>query len=76
MKKILIWSLSLLLAACNSYSSSYKEQSMTSSSNSILENLKFECKHEVHPPLSAETQQLYNYAYYHDLHHMWGEKRW
>ncbi|OOF82011.1 hypothetical protein BKG92_07390 [Rodentibacter ratti] len=70
-----MWSLSLLLAACNSYFPSYKEQSMTSSSNSILENLTFECKHEVRPPLSPETQQLYNYAYYHDLHHMWGGKK-
>ena len=75
MKKSLIWSLSLLLAACNSYSLSYKEQSMTSSSNSILENLTFECKHENRPPLSPETQQLYNYAYYQDLHNMWKGKK-
>ena len=28
-------------------------------------------KKEVQPPLSEETQQLYNYAPYHDLHIMW-----
>ena len=40
-----------------------------------LAALEFTCKKEVHPPLSEETQQLYNYALYHDLHNMWtGEK--
>ena len=40
-----------------------------------LAALEFTCKKEVQPPLSEETQQLYNYALYHDLHNMWtGEK--
>ncbi|WP_418067332.1 sel1 repeat family protein [Rodentibacter caecimuris] len=37
--------------------------------------LAFVCKHEEKPELSAETQQLYNYALYHDLHNMWTGKR-
>ncbi len=40
-----------------------------------LAALEFTCKKEAHPPLSEETQQLYNYALYHDLHNMWtGDK--
>ena len=40
-----------------------------------LAALQFTCKKEVQPPLSEETQQLYNYALYHDLHNMWtGDK--
>ena len=40
-----------------------------------LAALEFTCKKEVQLPLSEETQQLYNYALYHDLHNMWtGEK--
>ena len=40
-----------------------------------LAALEFTCQKEVQPPLSEETQQLYNYALYHDLHNMWtGEK--
>ena len=38
-------------------------------------NLAFVCKHEVKPELSQETQRLYNYALYHDLHNMWTGKR-
>ena len=37
-------------------------------------NLEFVCKHEEKPELSQETQQLYNYALYHDLHNMWTGK--
>ena len=40
-----------------------------------LAALEFTCQKEELPPLSKETQQLYNYALYHDLHNMWtGEK--
>ena len=40
-----------------------------------LAALQFTCKKEELPPLSEETQQLYNYALYHDLHNMWtGDK--
>ena len=38
-------------------------------------NLEFICKHEEKPELLPETQQLYNYALYHDLHNMWTGKR-
>ena len=39
-------------------------------------NLEFVCKHEERPELSQETQQLYHYALYNDLHNMWtGKKR-
>ena len=45
-----------------------------------LAALEFTCKKEVQPPLSEETQQLYNYALYHDLHNMWtgnkGDEVW
>ncbi|MBN6062222.1 sel1 repeat family protein, partial [Aggregatibacter actinomycetemcomitans] len=37
--------------------------------------LEFTCKHEEKPELSQETQQLYNYALYHDLHNMWTGKK-
>ena len=38
-------------------------------------NLAFVCKHEEKPKLLPETQQLYNYALYHDLHNMWTGKK-
>ena len=38
-------------------------------------NLEFTCKHEEKPELSQETQQLYNFALYHDLHNMWTGKK-
>jgi len=38
-------------------------------------NLEFVCTHEERPELSQETQQLYNYALYHDLHNMWTGKK-
>ena len=38
-------------------------------------NLAFICKQEERPPLSQDTQQLYNYARYHDLHNMWTGKK-
>ena len=45
-----------------------------------LAALEFTCKKEERPPLSKETQQLYNYALYHDLHNMWtgnkGDEVW
>ena len=33
--------------------------------------MAFSCIHEVQPKLSTETQQLYDYAHYHDLHNLW-----
>ena len=38
-------------------------------------NLAFTCKQEERPPLSQNTQQLYHYALYHDLHNMWTGKK-
>lgn len=41
----------------------------------IKKNLEFTCVHEKLPPLSEETQQLYNYALHRDLNHMWPGQR-
>ena len=41
----------------------------------IKKNLEFTCVHEKRPPLSEETQQLYNYALHRDLNHMWPGQR-
>ncbi|KMK50406.1 hypothetical protein RO21_12020, partial [[Actinobacillus] muris] len=41
----------------------------------IKDALDFVCKHERRPPLSAETQALYEYALYQDLHNMWTGKK-
>ncbi|MFZ7157489.1 DUF6396 domain-containing protein [Avibacterium gallinarum] len=43
--------------------------------NSILDNLTFECKHEVRPPIDKEVHSLYDYALYHGLHNMWRGKK-
>ena len=37
-------------------------------------NIIFQCSVEKKPELPPETQTLYNYAYYHDLHNLWEEK--
>ncbi|PJG84706.1 DUF6396 domain-containing protein [Conservatibacter flavescens] len=46
----------------------------------LINNLDIACVHEKRPPLSPETQQLYQYAHYHDLHNMWlgkkGDNTW
>lgn len=70
MKKILVLCLSVFITSCQ-VDNETQEFQMTAPLNTTLENLKFECKHEARPPLSFETQKLYNYAYYHDLHNMW-----
>ena len=36
---------------------------------------EFTCVHEAKPPLSPDTQKLYNYALYQDLHNMWRGKK-
>lgn len=41
----------------------------------IKKNLEFTCVHEKRPPLSEETQQLYNYALHRDLNHIWPGQR-
>ena len=42
--------------------------------NQFKQDFNFQCKIQQKPGLSPETQQLYNYAYYHDLHNLWNEK--
>ena len=37
----------------------------------LEQHLAFTCVHEAKPPLSPDTQKLYNYALYQDLHNMW-----
>ncbi|KOE30347.1 hypothetical protein D17P3_0310435, partial [Aggregatibacter actinomycetemcomitans D17P-3] len=52
-----------------------QQRKTTMAKREQLAALEFSCKKETLPPLSEETQQLYNYALYHDLHNMWtGEK--
>ena len=38
------------------------------------QNMAFSCVHEQKPKLSVDTQKLYLYAHYHDLHNMWSPK--
>ena len=45
-----------------------QEQSMNQDRKAAM---AFSCIHEVQPKLSTETQQLYDYAHYHDLHNLW-----
>lgn len=42
--------------------------------NQFKQNYTFQCKIQEKPVLSSETHELYNYAYYHDLHNLWDEK--
>ena len=41
----------------------------------LEQHLAFTCVHETKPPLSPDTQKLYNYALYQDLHNMWRGKK-
>ena len=41
----------------------------------LEQHLAFTCVHEAKPPLSPDTQKLYNYALYQDLHNMWRGKK-
>ncbi|WP_241009471.1 SEL1-like repeat protein [Aggregatibacter actinomycetemcomitans] len=41
----------------------------------LKSNLAFTCKHEAKPPLFDDTQKLYDYARYHDLHNLWKGKK-
>ena len=58
------------LTACNSALSSNKGKPMRSLED-LEQHLAFTCVHETKPPLSPDTQKLYNYALYQDLHNMW-----
>lgn len=48
--------------------------SLSGATRMNLSDLEFTCVHETKPPLSPDTQKLYNYARYHDLHNMWNGK--
>ena len=48
--------------------------SLSGATRMNLSDLEFTCVHEAKPPLSPDTQKLYNYARYHDLHNMWNGK--
>ena len=61
------------LTACNSALSSNKGKSVRGLED-LEQHLAFTCVHEAKPPLSPDTQKLYNYARYHDLHNMWNGK--
>ena len=62
------------LTACNSALSSNKGKPMRSLED-LEQHLAFTCVHETKPPLSPDTQKLYNYALYQDLHNMWRGKK-
>lgn len=40
----------------------------------FVDEYHFECKTQEKPELPIQTQELYDYAHYHDLHNMWDEK--
>ncbi|MFU2059649.1 DUF6396 domain-containing protein [Avibacterium volantium] len=73
-KKLVLFSLIASLCACHTVASTSKDKPMQKN-NSILDNLTFECKHEVRPPINKEVHSLYDYALYHDLHNMWRGKK-
>ncbi|MCW9734040.1 DUF6396 domain-containing protein [Avibacterium sp. 20-15] len=73
-KKLVLLSLIASLCACHTVASTSKDKPMQKN-NSILDNLTFECKHEVRPPIDKEVHSLYDYALYHDLHNMWRGKK-
>ncbi|URL01372.1 DUF6396 domain-containing protein [Avibacterium sp. 20-126] len=73
-KKLVLLSLIASLCACHTVASTSKDKPMQKT-NSILDNLTFECKHEVRPPIDKEVHSLYDYALYHDLHNMWRGKK-
>ena len=62
------------LTACSSALSSNKSKPMRSLED-LEQHLAFTCVHETKPPLSPDTQKLYNYALYQDLHNMWRGKK-
>ena len=66
-QQILIVYLATLLSACST--------SLSGATRMNLSDLEFTCVHEAKPPLSPDTQKLYNYALYQDLHNMWRGKK-
>ena len=65
-RQILIAYLATFLSACST--------PLSGATRMNLSDLEFTCVHEAKPPLSPDTQKLYNYARYHDLHNMWNGK--
>ena len=60
-----------IIAACDSYIPPSDKGATMRSLENLEQHLAFTCVHEAKPPLSPDTQKLYNYALYQDLHNMW-----
>ena len=60
-----------IIAACDSYIPPSDKGATMRSLEDLEQHLAFTCVHEAKPPLSPDTQKLYNYALYQDLHNMW-----
>ena len=60
-----------IIAACDSYIPPSDKGATMRSLEDLEQHLAFTCVHEIKPPLSPDTQKLYNYALYQDLHNMW-----
>lgn len=85
-KSLLLGCLTLLLAQTlyakkpepAAYNANMVGDPIAAFKNNLGENTRaakaFSCVNEVRPELSAETQQLYDYAYYHDLHNIWSDE--
>ena len=64
-----------IIAACDSYIPPSDKGATMRSLEDLEQHLAFTCVHEAKPPLSPDTQKLYNYALYQDLHNMWRGKK-
>ena len=64
-----------IIAACDSYIPPSDKGATMRSLEDLEQHLAFTCVHETKPPLSPDTQKLYNYALYQDLHNMWRGKK-
>ena len=60
-----------IITACDSYIPPSDKGATMRSLEDLEQHLAFTCVHETKPPLSPDTQKLYNYALYQDLHNMW-----
>lgn len=52
----------------------FQKKQETFMAKHFVENYHFECKVQEKPELPTETQELYEYAHYYDLHNMWDDK--
>ena len=64
-----------IITACDSYIPPSDKGATMRSLEDLEQHLAFTCVHETKPPLSPDTQKLYNYALYQDLHNMWRGKK-